>query len=67
MPAALLLAWATDLAKKVDTSGVADVSNPNLKPWVKERMRQDIDELLAGKKSAFTPQSRTSRAPTTTR
>ena len=36
---------------------IADLSNPNLKPWVKERMRKDIDELLAGKKSAFTPQS----------
>jgi hypothetical protein len=36
---------------------IADLSNPNLKPWVKARMQQDIDELLAGKKSAFTPQS----------
>jgi hypothetical protein len=39
------------------TFRIADLSNPNLKPWVKERMRKDIDELLAGKKSAFTPQS----------
>jgi hypothetical protein len=39
------------------TFRIADLSNPNLKPWVKERMQQDIDELLAGKKSAFTPQS----------
>jgi hypothetical protein len=39
------------------TFRIADLSNPNLKPWVKERMRKDIDEILAGKKSAFTPQS----------
>jgi len=43
--------------KAQPTFRIADLSNPNLKPWVKERMRQDIDELLAGKKSAFTPQS----------
>jgi hypothetical protein len=36
---------------------IADLSNPNLKPWVKEKMKQDIDEILAGKKSAFTAQS----------
>ncbi len=36
---------------------IADLSNPNLMPWVKERMKQDIDEILAGKKSAFTAQS----------
>jgi hypothetical protein len=36
---------------------IADLSNPNLMPWVKERMKNDIDELLAGKKSAFTAQS----------
>jgi len=36
---------------------IADLSNPNLKPWVKERMKTDIDEILAGKKSAFTAQS----------
>src|SRR5215470_12731548 len=39
------------------TFRIADLSNPNLKPWVKERMRKDIDEILGGKKSAFTPQS----------
>jgi hypothetical protein len=39
------------------TDRIGDLSNPNLKPWVKERMRKDIDELLGGKKSAFTPQS----------
>jgi hypothetical protein len=44
-------------AAKQPTFRIADLSNPNLKPWVKERMRKDIDELLAGKKSAFTPQS----------
>ena len=35
---------------------MGDVSNPNLKPWVKERMRRDNDEVLAGK-IAFTPRS----------
>jgi hypothetical protein len=39
---------------KAPTFRIADLSNPNLKPWVKEK---DIDEVLAGKKSAFTPQS----------
>ncbi len=36
---------------------IADLSNPNLMPWVKERMKTDIDEILAGKKSAFTASS----------
>jgi hypothetical protein len=31
------------------TFRIADLSNPNLKPWVKERMRKDNDEVLAGK------------------
>ena len=44
-------------AARQPTFRIADLSNPNLKPWVKERLRTDIDELLAGKKSAFTPQS----------
>ena len=35
---------------------IADLSNPNLKPWVKEHMKKDIDEVLAGK-IAFTPSS----------
>src|SRR5258706_3685250 len=35
---------------------IADLSNPNLKPRVKERMKKDIDEVLAGK-IAFTPSS----------
>ncbi len=39
------------------TFRIADLSNPNLKPWVKEHMKKDIDEVLSGKKSAFTPQS----------
>jgi hypothetical protein len=38
------------------TFRIADLSNPNLKPWVKEHMKRDIDEVLDGKKSAFTPQ-----------
>jgi hypothetical protein len=39
------------------TFRIADLTNPNLMPWVKEHMKQDIDEILAGKKSAFTAQS----------
>jgi hypothetical protein len=38
------------------TYRIADLSNPNLKPWVKEIMKKDIDEVLAGK-IAFTPSS----------
>src|SRR5260370_36968798 len=36
---------------------IADLSNPTLKPWVKANMRKAIAEVLAGKKSASTPQS----------
>ena len=39
------------------TFRIAELSNPNLMPWVKEAMKKDIDEILAGKKSAFTAQS----------
>src|ERR1044071_6191183 len=35
------------------TYRIADLSNPNLKPWVKEVMKKDNDEVLAGK-LAFT-------------
>jgi hypothetical protein len=42
---------------KQPTFRIADLSNPNLKPWVKAHMKKDIDEILAGRKSAFTPQS----------
>src|SRR5207244_7419121 len=35
---------------------IADLTNPNLKPWVKERMKKDNDEVIAGK-IAFTPRS----------
>src|SRR5215468_11682891 len=38
------------------TYRIADLSNPNLKPWVKERMQKDNDEVRAGK-IAFTPRS----------
>jgi hypothetical protein len=38
------------------TFRIADLTNPNLKPWVKEQMKKDIDEILAGK-TAFTAQS----------
>src|SRR5207249_4245451 len=40
---------------------IADLSNPNLKPWVKEVMKKDNDEVLAGK-IAFTPYSSCSPA-----
>src|SRR5215470_14958961 len=39
------------------TFRIPDLSNPNLKPWVKERMKKDTDEILAGKRPAFTAQS----------
>jgi len=39
------------------TFRIADLTNPNLMPWAKEFMKKDIDEILAGKKSAFTAQS----------
>jgi len=42
---------------KQPTFRIADLSNPNLMPWVKEHMKKDIEEILAGKKSAFTPSS----------
>jgi hypothetical protein len=35
---------------------IADLTNPNLMPWVKDVMKKDIDEVLAGK-TAFTAQS----------
>src|ERR1700704_1180973 len=38
------------------TYRIADLTNPNLKPWVKDFMKKDIDEVLAGK-IAFTPSS----------
>ncbi len=36
------------------TYRIADLTNPNLKPWAKEVMRKDNDEVLAGK-IGFTP------------
>jgi hypothetical protein len=38
------------------TYRIADLANPNLKPWVKEHMKKDNDEVLAGK-VAFTARS----------
>src|SRR5262249_40925785 len=38
------------------TYRIADLTHPNLKPWVKERMKKDNDEVLAGK-IAFTARS----------
>jgi len=42
------------------TYRIADLSDPNLKPWVKERMKKDNEEVLAGK-IAYT--ARSSRMP----
>jgi hypothetical protein len=38
------------------TYRIGDLPHPNLKPWVKERMKKDNDEVLAGK-IAFTARS----------
>jgi hypothetical protein len=38
------------------TYRIPDLTNSNLMPWVKEHMKRDTDEILAGK-YAFTPQS----------
>jgi len=43
-------------AGRQPTYRIADLTNPNLKPWVKEIMKKDNDEVLAGK-IAFTPSS----------
>jgi len=43
-------------AGRQPTFRIADLGNPNLKPWAKERMKKDNDEVLAGK-IAFTPRS----------
>jgi hypothetical protein len=32
-----------------DSYRIGDISNPNLKPWVREVMKKDNDEVLAGK------------------
>jgi hypothetical protein len=36
-------------AGRQPTYRIADLNNPNLKPWVKEHMKKDNDEVLAGK------------------
>jgi hypothetical protein len=38
------------------TYRIADLNNPNLKPWAKERMKKDNEDVLAGK-IAFTARS----------
>jgi len=38
------------------TYRIADLTHPNLKPWIRERMKKDNDEVLAGK-IAFTARS----------
>ena len=47
------------------TYRIADLSNPNLKPRAKERMKKDNDEVLAGK-AAFTARSSCMPPPTST-
>jgi hypothetical protein len=36
-------------ARAQPTYRIADLTHPNLKPWVKEHMKKDNDEVLAGK------------------
>src|SRR6266478_5525603 len=43
-------------AGRQPTYRIADLTNPNLKPWVKEHMKKDNQEVLAGK-IAFTARS----------
>jgi hypothetical protein len=43
-------------ARRQPTFRIADLSNPNLKPWAKERMKQANAAVLGGK-IAFTPRS----------
>jgi hypothetical protein len=48
--------FVPNLVGKQPTYRIPDLTNPNLKPWVKEHMRKDTDEILAGK-VAFTANS----------
>ena len=48
------------------TYRIADLSHPNLKAWVKERMKKDNDEVLAGK-IAYTARSSCMKACSPTR
>ena len=41
--------FAANNSGQQPTYRMADVSNPNLKPWVKETMKKDNDEILGGK------------------
>src|SRR5260370_13502146 len=43
-------------AGRQPTYRIADLTNPNLKPWVKGHMKKDSDEVLAGK-IAYTARS----------
>jgi hypothetical protein len=45
--------FVPNLVGKQPTYRIADLNNLNLKPWVKEHMKKDVDEVLAGK-VAFT-------------
>src|SRR5258708_18797370 len=49
-------AYVPNNIRRQPTYRIADLSNPNLKPWGKERMKKDNDEPLAGK-IAFTARS----------
>jgi hypothetical protein len=42
---------------KQPTFRIADLTNPNLMPWVKEHMKKENDEVISGKKTGFTPHS----------
>src|SRR5712692_7872007 len=46
----------TGVPGRPPTYRIADLTNPNLKPWEKEHMKKDNDEVLAGK-IAFTARS----------
>jgi hypothetical protein len=43
-------------ARRQPTYRIADLTNPNLKPWAKERLKQENERVLAGK-IAYTPRS----------
>jgi hypothetical protein len=42
---------------KQPTFRIADLPNPNLRPWVKGHMRKENEEVISGRKTGFTPHS----------
>src|SRR5712691_11630720 len=42
-------AYVPNNSGRQPTYRIADLANPNLKPWVEERMKKDNEEVLAGK------------------